>query len=211
MKKPLSPPMPDPIAPYDRQADILFADYTTLRFEQVHADWLDLAQSLPPASRVLDVGAGAGRDAAWFAGRGYPVLAVEPSRVLRTLACRHYPLSGLEWLDDRLPELRQVQARGLRFDLVIVSAVWMHLTPEQRLTALKALAALLTPGGRLVISLRFGPIPPDRIMYPVPVEELLEQVQALGLVVERRRSTADQLGRSAVCWQTLCLRQPSIA
>ena len=34
---------------------------------------------------------------------------------------------NVTWLDDSLPELSRLRALGHRFDLVLLSAVWMHV------------------------------------------------------------------------------------
>jgi 2-polyprenyl-3-methyl-5-hydroxy-6-metoxy-1,4-benzoquinol methylase len=82
----------------------------------------------PPAS-VLDVGAGSGRDAAWLAGKGYSVLAVEPSATMREEAQGRHAVPSIVWMDDRLPSLDAVLRLGAAFDLILVSAVWMHVQP----------------------------------------------------------------------------------
>jgi protein-L-isoaspartate O-methyltransferase len=40
---------------------------------------------------VLDVGAGSGRDAAWFAARGHDVVAVEPTSAMRSEGQHRHP------------------------------------------------------------------------------------------------------------------------
>jgi hypothetical protein len=58
------------------------ARWEGVSFEEVYAGAaLDLIPATPGA--VLDVGAGSGRDARWFAARGWDVVAVEPSAALR--------------------------------------------------------------------------------------------------------------------------------
>ena len=73
----------DVVAAYDLAAQRLVPEYEGLTFEQVHNPMFDL---IPKSGIcVLDVGAGSGRDAAWFAnGENNTVLAVEPSGALRT-------------------------------------------------------------------------------------------------------------------------------
>ena len=62
----------DVVASYDANAPTLAPGYEDLPFEEVHASVLDL---LPDAGAcVLDMGAGTGRDAAWFAANGYSEL-----------------------------------------------------------------------------------------------------------------------------------------
>jgi len=61
---------------YDQNAEQFVSQYESLTFEHVHPALLDLLP--PPGATILDVGAGSGRDAAWFAARGYDVVAAEP-------------------------------------------------------------------------------------------------------------------------------------
>lgn len=85
---------------YDRDAESLAARYESKTFEEVHADVVDLAPD--SAGLVLDIGAGLGRDAAWFAARGHEVVAVEPAPRMRELAGSLHPDSRIRWLDDQL-------------------------------------------------------------------------------------------------------------
>ena len=58
----------DVVASYNAGAPTLAPGYEDLPFEQVHASVLDL---LPDQGAcVLDMGAGSGRDSAWFAANG---------------------------------------------------------------------------------------------------------------------------------------------
>jgi SAM-dependent methyltransferase len=90
---------------------------------------LDLVPERP--GLVLDVGAGAGRDAAWFAVRGWGVVAVEPAEGMRQEALRrHGGDATIRWLNDRLPGLEAAHRLGLMFDLIWLSAVWQHVAPR---------------------------------------------------------------------------------
>ena len=57
---------------------------------------------------------------------------------------------------DALPDLRTLRALGRRFDLILLSAVWMHVAPKGRERAFRILSELLGPSGLLVITLRLG-------------------------------------------------------
>ncbi len=62
---------------YDKEAERYCKQYESLKFEDIHKDILHM---LPEkGAKVLDVGAGSGRDASWFAKEGYKVTALEPS------------------------------------------------------------------------------------------------------------------------------------
>lgn len=191
---------------YDQYAEQFVAQYEALTFEQVHASLLD---SLPaPGATILDVGAGSGRDAAWFTARGYDVVAAEPSAAMRSLARQRHPSPRIHWVADSLPDLTQVQRLGVRFDLILLSAVWMHVPPASRQRALRKLATLLSPNGRIAISLRLGPPDTQRAMYAVTLAELTAIAQQFGLRLLRSDNSPDQLGRPEIAWTTALLGLP---
>ena len=169
---------------YDAQAPELVARYESISFEDAHDGILDLVP--PSPCRVLDIGAGSGRDAAWFAARGDAVTAVEPTRGMRERGQALHASPRIEWIDDGLPELQRV--RGRAFDLVWISAVWFHLTDTERAEAMPVVAALVGDGGALMISLRHAPPAPGRRMFEVDAEEPTAQAAAAGLTCVRSSS-----------------------
>jgi SAM-dependent methyltransferase len=197
---------PASVAAYDAHAPELSQMYESLALEDAHSSILDLLPATP--ARILDVGAGSGRDAAWFAYRGHEVVAVEPSDNMRRQARERHADPRIRWIDDALPGLTHTHRLGLQYELVLVSAVWMHVAPEERKRAFRKLATLLAPSGRLVISLRFGPSDHERTMYPVSRTEVERLGQELGLRVLRVATGSDSLGRLDVRWETVVLEYP---
>ncbi|MEL7109566.1 MAG: hypothetical protein AAGL99_09890 [Pseudomonadota bacterium] len=57
----------------------------------------------------------------------------------------------------------------------------MHLTEAERTAGMENLADLLSPGGRIAMSLRHGPIPEGRRMFEVSGEETIALAAAHGL------------------------------
>lgn len=199
--------MDDNIIYYNRNAEQLADQYDSLDFEQVHGDWFD---ELPSAGMALDVGAGSGRDARFLACHGFEVVAVEPAYELREHAqqydvARADGCNPIHWVDDSLPELSRVQKLQTKFDLILLSAVWMHIAPSQRQRAFRKLSSLLKPNGKMVVSLRHGASPDERTMHPVSADELAGYAQQQGLSYRILRPTADQLQRLDVEWETVLL------
>ncbi|MFE9422467.1 class I SAM-dependent methyltransferase [Kitasatospora sp. NPDC006697] len=192
------PDGPAGTAGYREEAGRLLEQYEEVGFEQVHREALHL---LPPApARVLDLGAGTGRDAAALAALGHRVTAAEPVAELREPGRARHAAAGVEWTDAALPELPGVAGP---FDLVLATAVWMHLAPAERARAFARVLELLAPGGTLLLTLRHGPVPAGRRMFEVPAEEVAAQAAAAGLRAVHRSERADLHGRDGVRWTEL--------
>lgn len=196
----------DVVASYNLAADDLVPDYERRCFEDVHAPVLDLIPE--SVGTVLDVGAGSGRDAAWFAAQGHDVIAVEPSAAMRESGKARHPSSRIRWMDDRLPGLDKVLRSRLAFNLVWLSAVWMHVPPRARARAFRKLVSVLNPGGSMMVNLRQGPPPPGRPMQPATAGEIEKLARRFGLQVVRVERLDDVYGRKGVSWEIVWLRLP---
>ena len=161
------------------------AAYDGLSPEDIYAPVIDLFPS--HSARIADIGAGTGRDAAWFAHQGHDVLAVEPVRALREAGRALHASENIVWLDDRLPHLHAVRPDAA-FDLVTLCAVWQHLPDKDRKIAIPNLARILAPGGLLILSLRHGPGARGRRVVPASPDTTIEMAQACDLRLLRRRS-----------------------
>jgi SAM-dependent methyltransferase len=190
---------------YAEEADALVRQYESLSFAENHRLILHLIPTVP--CRVLDIGAGTGRDAAGFAALGHHVVAVEPTGEMRTRAMALHPSPRIEWLDDSLPDLTQLMARGETFDVVMLTAVWMHLDEAQRRRGMPNIASLVRPGGVLSLSLRYGPVPRGRRMFDVSADETERLAVAEGLrPLLRREGLPASLGQAGVTWTRLAFR-----
>jgi SAM-dependent methyltransferase len=189
---------------YADEAEDLFKRYESIPTADAHRAVLHLIPTAP--SRILDIGSGTGRDAAWFASLGHRVVAVEPTDALRLPAMALHPSPQIEWLNDSLPELALVRTRGERFDLVMLTAVWMHLDAQQRQRAMPNLAALVREGGTVIMKIRHGPVPAGRRMFEIAPEETigLARMQGLRPVVSLRTESSQEANRAAgVDWTSL--------
>lgn len=187
---------------YAEAAETLVRQYESVSFAEVHRQVLHLLPATP--GRILDIGAGTGRDAAAFAAMGHTVVAVEPTAELRNRAAAQHPSPRIEWLEDSLPHLARLGGRGEAFDLVMLTAVWMHFDEGQRRLAMPRAARLVRSGGQMILSLRHGPVPPGRRMFEVSVEEVIHLAEASGLgLIFRLDDQPSALGRSDVRWTRL--------
>ena len=130
---------------------------------------------------ALDIGAGTARDAAWFAGIGYQVVAAEPAAGMRRVAVARHGNLGVRWIDDALPGLERTHALGLSFDLILLSPV-------------------MTP--------RNGPAAPGMEMHPTSTTEVEGLARSYGLEVLRVAPSPDQGGRPGVTWAAMAMRMP---
>lgn len=198
---------------YDARVSELTARYESVSFEDVHpglCTLLDGLRSGPEEARsALDIGAGTGRDAAWLARHGFEVVAVEPAPEFVAAGQRIHGQESIRWVRDSLPDLTRTIRLGMSFDLVLVSAVWMHVAPDDRIRVFRKLVSLLKPGGLLAISLRKGPHHIEDSIYPVNSLELEKLSIQRGLVVVSKDTTPDRLNRSEVEWETVIMRLPN--
>ncbi|AUT50144.1 bifunctional 2-polyprenyl-6-hydroxyphenol methylase/3-demethylubiquinol 3-O-methyltransferase UbiG [Achromobacter sp. AONIH1] len=189
---------------YGEHAMALAERYESISFADVHAE---VAHLIPPApARIADIGAGSGRDAAALARMGHQVIAVEPTAELRAEGQRRHDVPGLAWSDDALPGLDGLRARGERYDLIMLTAVWMHLDEDERVAGMASLAGLLAPGGQILMTLRHGPVPPGRRMFDVSAAETIALAARHGLSSHHLGTRGDMLDRGDVRWSMLGLR-----
>jgi SAM-dependent methyltransferase len=195
---------------YSNEAADLRERYEAIAFADLHAPVLHLMPEAP--CRVLDIGAGTGRDAAAFAALGHAVVAVEPVDEMRSAAMALHPSRSISWLKDGLPELAVTRARGEQFKLIMLTAVWMHLDAQQRQAAMPKVAALLLDGGTMIMSLRHGPVPPGRRMFEVSAAETITLAKPEGLdcVLHGHTQSVESGNRSVgVTWTRLAFAKRS--
>lgn len=188
---------------YSEKAQHYFDLYNSVDAENVHGDWKAFLQKANTGN-ALDVGAGSGRDANWLAKQGWKVIAAEPADELRNLAQANSH-NSVTWCSASLPELTALPQQPKTYDLILLSAVWMHLPEVERPPALKRLAELLSENGAMYISLRFGPNDEARPIHPVSYEELATLAKDNGLTARNLNPVPSQDGlkRDDVKWVTV--------
>lgn len=187
------------VAWYDAHAGELADGYEGLDAATTHPKLFEMLRGVEGA-RILDVGAGTGRDAAALARLGHQVVAVDPAARMLHLARSLHPDNDIRWLQDAMPALSKVQGT---YDIVLLSAVWMHVQPADRERAFSRIADLMAPQGRIYMTLRLGPGDVDRAMWSVSADEIVRLASTRGLAVTDLGKQPDLLGRDEVKWQTL--------
>lgn len=187
---------------YNNNAETLSEQYNSLDFKTVHKSWIE---QLPAKGNILDVGSGSGRDVNYFAEHGFKVVAVEPAKHLLAQAKANYPNKNIIWIEDCLPNLKLVENIETQFDLILISAVWMHLPEDIQFQSLQALKDFLKPNGKLIITLRIGAFTDGREAHPISVELLKKQTEQLQLKLTQLDDTQDELKRADVYWQTVMI------
>lgn len=189
---------------YAAASEELIPKYEAISPEQFYAPVSHLTPR--QESRIVDLGAGPGRDAAWFAGQGHNVLAVEPVSAFRKFGMGRQGSQSIEWMSDELPEIDRVLSRDEEFNFVLLNAVWHHLDNEQRAIALPRLERICAPDGIIILSVRNGPGSPFRRCFEVSVEETITLAAALGLravLVAAAGSLQSANKRNGVSWTWL--------
>jgi SAM-dependent methyltransferase len=190
---------------FGESASAFSAQYEAIPFAVVHKHWIS---HLPvPPGRIVDIGAGSGRDAAALADMGFNVVAVEPSPSMLEIARVNHRQANIHWINDSLPDLESLFRRAFAFDFLLLSAVWMHLDGGERVLAMQNLWKLGVPGSKAIITIRH-PADFHRRMFEVATEETVALAGEVGFQVLVTLDHQDQLGRVGVTWSLLVLKHP---
>jgi len=177
-------------------------------FYSIHDCIIDLIPER--ASRILDIGAGTGRDAAAFAKMGHNVVAVEPIHGFLETAKAIHPSDNVEWISDSLPNLESLGTR--LFSFVLCHAVWQHLDSLERAQALKRIFELLLPRGIFALALRHGPPGVGVHYFPSNVDEALHTAATVGFSALRKLENQASVipGKDDVTWTRLAFRKCTV-
>lgn len=137
---------------------------------------------VPPSSRILDAGCGAGRVAGALHRRGHHVVGVDVDPDLVAAAAADHPGPAFAVADLTTFDLAATDGIDEPFDVVVCAGnVMVFLAPDTERAALERMAAHTRPGGRIVLGFRRN--------EPYPFERLDADLAAIGLVVEQRFAT----------------------
>jgi SAM-dependent methyltransferase len=197
--------------------DAATAEFYSLRASEVAARYESVASpaarffdtAFARGSRVLDVGAGSGRDLSELLASGHDAYGVEPSEDLAALAVVHHPELAGRIARGSLPQIGEPFGGG--FDGVLCSAVLMHVPETDLFDTVFALRQLLRPHGRLLVSLPLSRGDVDtnergidgRLFKNYAPEYLQLLLERVGFQQIGRWDGDDALARAGTRWYTL--------
>jgi 2-polyprenyl-3-methyl-5-hydroxy-6-metoxy-1,4-benzoquinol methylase len=157
--------------------------------------------------RILDVGAGAGRELAVLLGERFDAWGIEPVAELRRAALELHPQLSDRLTAGQLPGL----TFGQKFDGLVCCAVLQHIPRAQLFEAVLDLRGALSPGGRALVSIPTARSdvgadnrdPMGRLFNGVTVDELQLLFERVGFSALSRWSNDDLKGRPGTRWATL--------
>ena len=109
-----------------------------------------LSSSLEPGGRLLELGCGSGRDAAFMVSQGFKVLATDGSVSMVEQTKLHHPELATHAVHLKLPDGLSNEL-GI-FDGIYAVAVLMHLSVQEIESTISAVNSLLSAKGRFVFS-----------------------------------------------------------
>lgn len=193
------------LAYYNRHAAEVARRYESADAALIHDN---LLKAFPPGSRLLEIGAGSGRDAAFLLSRGHTITATDASTEMISEAARLHPdlidCLVLHALPDPLP------FPDHSFDGAYAIALLMHLPKESILPSLKEIARVIRPAGRFLFSvpnLRTQPATKGldedpRLFTELDPAEWIEAATKAGFTLAEKTLDQDGLNRSGFSWHT---------
>lgn len=171
--------------------------------------------AFPQGSRVLDIGAGSGRDLDQLLTSGYDAYGVDASPVMVSQALKDHPALSGRFIEGSLPADKAIF--GGDFDGILCSAVLQHIEDENLLDAAFSILDTLAPGGMLLLSVPHARpdvgtdnrLPDGRLFIMRTAGQYDLLFERLGFVKVFGRVLPDGLGREGVLWDIMLYRRES--
>jgi len=201
----------------DKQTHRFYAENAAELFERYSTSTEGLAkyfdQAFPQPGRILDVGAGSGRDVSLLLKAGHDAFGLEPCEKFLELAVKEYPELKSRMIKGRIPDELELVHRTVpdKFDGIVSSAMLMHIPPEFLLNSIAALKMLLKPQGRILFSI---PVdrpdidadnrePKGRYFNQITPAELGSICGCLAFTLLQQWQDKDSLKRPGITWASL--------
>ncbi|MBR6477004.1 MAG: class I SAM-dependent methyltransferase, partial [Lachnospiraceae bacterium] len=131
---------------YNKNAAAFAQSTVSVDFHEVQDRFLSY---MPEGARILDFGCGAGRDAKYFAEKGFEVVAVDGSEELCKVA---RSLSGITVKQMLFSDLDEKES----YDGIWACASILHLRRDELCDVFSKMIRAIKPGGYLYASFKYG-------------------------------------------------------
>jgi len=191
---------------YHQNALDLTERYETADVAAMHAH---LLEAFTRSSKLLEIGCGSGRDAAFMVSNGYDVTAVDGSQAMIDAAQELHPeLSDslhVVLLPDGLEEFTET------YDGIYSVATLMHLDNEQIESSIQHISNLLKTGGTLFFSVSIARDDVDekgydakgRYFNSMSKDAWMAICESHGFKCITTKQSGDGLGRDGITWLTV--------
>ena len=199
------------ISYYDSKAADQVQKYEQADMSEVHAI---LCKAFISGARLLELGCGSGRDAAFLLSKGFDVLITDGSSNILDYALQIHPELEPRHRLLRLPE--PFPFGGEEFDGVYAIGVFMHLDLSGYASSLKEIWRVLKKGGRFFFSVphyRDDLIEQERddrgrLYTALSEQDWIKECESVGFVMLSTYKTEDSLGRRGIGWISFLLEKP---
>jgi SAM-dependent methyltransferase len=172
-----------------------------------------LLRYLPEDGRVLEIGCGSGRDAAFLAGKGFDVTATDASSTMIAAAREAHPELDGRLLYAVFPFAEPPTQMEPPYDAAVALATLMHIPEHDLFECASQLRDLLAPGATLLISVSTGRddvednrTPDGRLFIERPPDEIQLLFERVGFRQIAQHQNEDAFGRG-VQWHTLVMQR----
>jgi 2-polyprenyl-3-methyl-5-hydroxy-6-metoxy-1,4-benzoquinol methylase len=169
-----------------------------------------------PGCRVLEVGGGSGRDAAFLASVGCDVTYTDGCEEMVRGALERHPVLKEHSRLAAFPLMPNDLLLSERFDVVLCIAVLMHLQDAELRATVAQIAQMTVPYGCVVTSHPTGRTglvayrdPTGRLFRERADADVMDSFFSAGFALEARNVEKDSLGRTDLGWITHVLRKGS--
>lgn len=175
-----------------------------------------LNESFAGCGTILEIGTGSGIDFSRLLDAGYEMTGLEPSETLIEEAHTYFPQTKGKIIQGSLPFSETLRTRWERaFDGIYASAVLMHIAENLQHKAMRDLAFVLKPQGRILLKIsetrhgldaenrdEFG-----RFYLPMPPTFTFPLFESSGFRVLRQWDDEDHWNRRGLDWKYFLLEK----
>ncbi len=198
---------------YEQHAETLAQRYERADVSDLHRR---LLETFNPGAKLLEVGCGSGREAAFLLSHGFEVEGIDPSHAMIDSAFSFHPeLEGRLFQGSMPDELPAPIVQDKHYNGIYAIASLMHLSKEQLLPTFQILYRMLHQNGRFLFSVPLSR--PDlaengydekgRYFLLLSQAEWITRVESAGFHTVNTSTNGDGMGREAIIWLTCVLEK----